>query len=45
MFVAVAIPNNPDLDLIKVKQVLLTDSELGSPKLVAKAYVFIELLN
>jgi hypothetical protein len=45
MFVGVAIPNNPDLDLIKVKQVFLKASELGSPKLVAKAYIFIELLN
>jgi hypothetical protein len=36
--VEVANPNNPDLDLITMKQVLLKAAELGNPKLGAKAY-------
>jgi hypothetical protein len=34
-FVEVAIPNNPDLDLITMKQVLVKAAELGNPELGA----------
>jgi hypothetical protein len=37
--VGVAIPNNPDLDLIMMKQCLEKASEVGCLKLGAEAYV------
>jgi hypothetical protein len=36
--VKVANPNNPDIDLITMKQVLMKAAELGNPKLGAEAY-------
>jgi hypothetical protein len=36
--VEVANPNNPDLDLITMKQFLVKAAELGIPKLGAEAY-------
>jgi hypothetical protein len=37
--------NDPDFDVIKMKQILVQAAGLGSPKLDAEAYVYIQLLN
>jgi hypothetical protein len=44
-FVEVAHPNNPDLDLIAMKQFLVKAAELGTPSLVPKHTVYMQLLN